>query len=135
MDKEVYLAERSLLIQLEDNASQSLDKTLLAMSAGALGLSMTFIKQFAPQPQKIELLKWAWVLFIASLLLTLGSLFITQVACRRQRSELDKVYTNEKTEKNCTNPWADITKFISTGSIVAFIAGASLLALFAFANI
>lgn len=135
MDKEVYLAERSLLIQLEDNASQSLDKTLLAMSAGALGLSMTFIKQFAPQPQKIELLKWAWVLFIASLLLTLGSLFITQVACRRQRSELDKVYTNEKTEKDCINPWANITKLISTGSIVTFIAGACLLALFAFTNI
>lgn len=46
--RQEYLEDRKQRIELHNQASQSLDKTLLSIAGGALGLSFTFIRQIVP---------------------------------------------------------------------------------------
>ncbi len=45
---EVYLDERKLLVDAKREGAQSFDKAILTLAAGAFGLSLTFIKEVAP---------------------------------------------------------------------------------------
>ena len=62
---------------------RSLEKAILILSAGAFGLSLTFIKLIAPQfkLETIYWLKWSWVFFSLSFLLILLSFLTSKRAC------------------------------------------------------
>jgi hypothetical protein len=66
-------AERARLIEHRQKATESFDKTVLTLSGGALGLSITFIHEIAPHPRHSWLVGLAWSCFCASLLLMLTS--------------------------------------------------------------
>lgn len=48
-----YLDERRILLECRNNAVRSLEKILVALSAGALALSITFLHDIAPHPKQI----------------------------------------------------------------------------------
>jgi len=54
LEREAYLEERKTLVEAEGEASQSLDKALITLSAGAFGLSLLFIYRIAPDPQALQ---------------------------------------------------------------------------------
>ena len=61
----IYLEERKDLVKAEQSMYERFDKAILTLSAGALGISITFINQIAPTP-KPNTRGWilsAWLLF------------------------------------------------------------------------
>ena len=132
---QVYLEERKQLIDAERGTAQQFDKAILTLAAGALALSITFIKQIAPHPksQSIYFLIAAWVLFCLSLLSTLISFLTSQGACRRQREILDSdIIGKNHDNKNSSAIWTNRLNYLS---ITFFIFGVIFLIIFSIFNI
>lgn len=121
-----------MLVEAEGEASQSLDKALITLSAGAFGLSLAFVAQVAPQPQTLWSLYIAWGSFVLALLSVLFSFLMSQYGFRRQRQILDTYLETGKFEKN---GWNTITGLLNSISIVFFVIGAISLAWFAVRNL
>lgn len=135
----VYLEERNFLIKSKLDQSRQFDKAILTLAAGALGLSITFIKQIAPviKPGTKCLLVGAWIGFGLSILLTLISFLTSQSACEKQIKILEKeFFDNQKNAKdNQKNKWATWTLWSNIISIISFIIGTFLLAYFSGKNL
>jgi hypothetical protein len=138
LEYQVYLDERKLLIDAERESSRSLDKAILTLAAGALGLSLTFLRQIVPDIQEgtLILVILAWGFFSLSILITLISLLTSQWACKRQRDILEGEYLNPK---NCgmdaKNIPAICTKWLNISGIVTFMIGVVFLASFSIINL
>lgn len=153
-ERREYLEERKLLIDLNNQACQSFDKTVILLAGGALGLSITFIQQIAPHPPRatLPLLVWAWGLLVLALLVILFSLFTSQVGMQRAQHELDKEYYSGTLPippkqfllRVCDSfgagftrffGWRPLTSILNFLAIVFTIAGITLLAWFSIQNI
>lgn len=132
LEREAYLEERKMLVEAEGEASQSFDKTLVTLSAGAFGLSLAFIVQIAPKPVALWWLYSAWGALISSLLSVLLSFLMSQYGFRRARDILDTLYETRNQE---SNRWNTITSTLNVLSIVAFVVGVVSLAYFAIKNV
>lgn len=137
----VYLEERKLLIDAEKESTRSLDKAILTLSAGALGLSLTFIRQIVPiiKEGTFFLLILAWGLFCVSILSTLFSFLTSQQAFARQREILDTTYPEWKKCKpipsDQKNRPAKCTNVLNIAGIVSFMFGVVCLAIFTIVNL
>lgn len=138
----VYLEERKSLIHLKFEESRLFDKAILTLAAGALGLSLAFIRQISPEPQSwsIPVLAIAWAGFCLSILSTLISFLTSQQACSRQLQILEARYVPEEgeaslKEANNKNTPATWTRWFNYLSIVFFVVGVVLLAVFSIFNL
>lgn len=134
-EREEYLEERNLLIDAERESARSFDKSMITLSAGALGLSITIIRHVAPTPQVVMLLYFAWGGFIFALLCTLTSFLLSQSALRRQREILDLDYEGGKPARDQKNCQAAITNCLNWLSIISFIVGVICFVLFGIKNL
>jgi hypothetical protein len=134
LEREAYLEERKTLVEAEGEASQSLDKALITLSAGAFGLSLLFISQIAPYPEALSWLYAAWGGFIFSLVAILSSFLTSQKAFRRALELLDDDYKNTGSGQE-SNYWSKLTAGLTVASIMAFIIGVVALAIFATQNL
>jgi|SRR5215211_1294933 len=132
LEREAYLEERKTLVEAEGEASQSFDKALITLSAGAFGLSLAFIVQVAPEPRALWYLYVAWGGFILSLLSILFSFLASQQGFRRARDILDKYLETGDEE---SNRWNAVTNSLNILSIVSFVLGVVSLAYFAVRNV
>jgi len=145
---QVYLDERRALIQAEKTGSQQFDKAILTLAAGALAISLTFVQNLAPHPEKwtIWFLSISWVAFILSILSTLCSFLTSQSAFRKQVKIIEKrllpsvenLKGNSDSAKGSfdnNNPMAKWTKRLNISSIICFILGIVFLATFSIINI
>jgi hypothetical protein len=133
---DVYLQERKDLIKAEHSMYERFDKAILTLSAGALGISVTFINQIAPNP-KVSTWGWiftAWLSFSLSILSTLISFLVSQKACRRQIEICEKVLL-EKENSDQQNKLADLTQWFNYIAIVLFIIGIFALIIFCLKNL
>lgn len=89
-----YVKEREALRSSSLEISGRYDKSILFLSGGALGLSLTYIEKIAPHPAvwTFLLLGTAWILLIASVVLELYALATSQTAINEQISILDDEY-------------------------------------------
>jgi len=137
-EREEYLEERRMLIDLEKTSSASFDKAMLTLSGGALGLSINFFKDMA-EPKSVSLLISSWSCFMLTLLLTSMSLLTSQYAIRRQREILDKKYEKGGVEKHeegfDSNHWNTATSILNPVSIITFIVGLILTLCYCFKNL
>lgn len=136
-----YLEERQFLIQSKREGANLFDKSILTISAGAFGISLTFYSQIAP---KLKLgteyfLIIAWIGLGLSMITILISMFTSRLACLRGIEILEEMYfsperneNNKKEEKNLPAFW---TKKLNIFSIVVFIAGIIFLAIFSIVNL
>lgn len=134
---DTYLKERESLINSELEGSKSFDKFILTLSAGAIGLSLTFIDKLISgiYPGTIWLLGIAWVSLVMSMLFTLLSLLTSQSSCRKQRDILDKIYNNQTSDVEQTNVFSTLTNGLNIFSMGFFIMGVILLLTFCTVNI
>lgn len=132
LEREAYLEERKMLVEAEGEASQSFDRTLVTLSAGAFGLSLAFIVQIAPNPEALWSLYLAWGGLILSLLSVLLSFLMSQYGFRRARDVLDTLYETGNQENN---GWNTVTSSLNIVSIVSFVVGVASLAYFAIKNV
>jgi hypothetical protein len=128
---EVYLSEREKLIDIESKSSDLHDKSVLQLTAAALGLSVTFMEKIAPHPAPYTLkyLFVAWTLLGLSIVFIVSSFLLSQMSCRRQRQLLDEEYTKQKIPKqiNRASEWTIRTSF---AGYVTFVSGIGLLLVF-----
>lgn len=114
--------------------SDKYDSTILAYSTGALGLSITFIKDLVPLATAHALwtIKTSWVLFAASLLLMLASFPIAAISNRQSVDfvhkyligEDDDYYNKEGWAAKAIkwmNPLAGLVFFAASAFTIAFV--------------
>jgi hypothetical protein len=135
LPQDVYADERKLLIDEEREAARTFDKAMLTLSGGALGLSITFIRQLAPKPHLIGLLVTAWSCLAVALLATILGLHISQSAIRRARDMLDDDQRGISDALNRKNDPARLTNCFNWIAAFAFLAGIAFLAVFAIFNL
>src|SRR5258708_18743593 len=60
---QAYVDERKVLVEGEQSNSAEFDKSILTLSAGALGLSLVFLEKIAPDPllETIPYIASAWI--------------------------------------------------------------------------
>jgi len=136
-----YLEERRFLIQSKREGANLFDKSILTISAGAFGISLTFYNQIAPKLKSGTeyFLIIAWICLGLSMITILISIFTSRLACLRGIEILEKMYfpqerneNNKKEEKNFPAFW---TKRLNIFSIMVFIAGIIFLAIFSIVNL
>lgn len=133
---QVYLEERKQLIEAVRESSQLFDKSVLTLAAGALGLSLTFIRQITPSVKQgtIYILVLAWLFFCLSILSTLISFLTSKSACLKQIHILEEDYFGDRCQ-NSENKLSGLTTLLNVASIISFFVGTILLAIFSAKNL
>ncbi|SRR5216684_3262635 len=91
---EFFLRERTRLTSAKQEAAKSYDQTILTFSGGAIGLSITFLKEIAPRAQAPGLLYTSWIFFAVAMLATLYSLLASQRASEDFIADLEARYSS-----------------------------------------
>jgi len=133
----LFEERKSLLNALLDQ-SRSFDKYVLTLAGGALGLSLVFIQQIAPQPsaETIGFLVGAWSAFGASILMTLISFLFSQKACEKQIEILNGLLNRSlDPDRLPPNLYRTVTSLLNWISMATFVAGVASLSTFAIRNL
>lgn len=134
---DAYLAERKMLIDAEGDSAKAFDQAMLTLSAGALGASLTIIRELAPKPPEAPYLLYAtWIGFAAALASTVFSFLFSQYAMSRQRDILDQKLEEGDADTTVDehNAWDRRVHVCNWSSIVLFLVGVAALTAFAIAN-
>ena len=134
---DVYLGERTKLIQSLAEETHKFDRAILTLSGGAFGFSLAFIKDIVPVI-KYGTFPWllaSWGGFGLSLLSTMISFLVSQAACRKQIEILEPWYSGPENQKIPKNMAADWTSALNIASIVAFALGVIFLVVFVAINV
>ena len=123
-DTENYLKERKLLIDAQQQSYQQFDKTILTLSSGGLGVSITFLRDILPFEQITNycFLIGSWILFTISILSTLISFLTSQYAYNKQLELIDAYFLNKDSDAlTKKNRFAQITEGLNVSAAVFFI--------------
>lgn len=133
-----YKAHRQHLIDGERGQTGLYDRSIITLTAAALGLSLAFIKDIVPEItlRTLWILYGAWGGFVLSLLSTLASFQFSQRAYKREREILDEKQRGNIDKNNTlNNRWSRRTTIANVLSIAAFIIATLLLLVFAAVNL
>lgn len=137
------MQERKDISKAKLEMDKSFVKTIVTLSAGAFGLSLTIIKQFYPIVDQSSLfwVKAAWLSFGLSLFFILAAFITSQYACNRHLQNLEQFLasldedTRPNPEPEDRNPWGATTQLLNVLALLLLLAGIGCLLLFAFANV
>jgi hypothetical protein len=122
-----YARHRERLLELHEKATQSFDRAIMALSGGALAVSIAFIHDVARDPRHTWVVGLAWVSFAASLLAILGSFLTSEAAIVKMIGQIDAAA--EEIERGRVTDW--LNRFAAG----AFVIGTILLVAFAWLNV
>ena len=125
---------RQFLVAAEQKSQEDFDKTILALSGGALGISFTFLKEVigtSPIAQP-SLLLASWLAWAFSTLAVLASYFLSHLALRMAIKQVDAgtIYDQVPGES-----FARATAVLNASGAVLFVLGVCAITLFASANL
>ncbi len=136
---EAVMRHREVLAEAASNQSRSFDKYVLTLGAGALGISLVFLKDISPGPDRYFLwtLYLSWICFIVSMTTTLVSFLCGKAAYDREIKEWNNRYNSESKYGKSVykNVFSGVTKFLNITSFCAFILGVLFLCAFATQNL
>jgi hypothetical protein len=142
LDDETYKEARKEWQQVCSDQTKFLDQANLTLAGGALGLSLTFLKDFDASPSTSDLLFWGGGGLVTSIVLTLASIYASQWAIGWYLRNLDAAaqdnFSAKSTEflnKRFLNSAARWTFWLNVLASLTLIAGISLIALFAYSNL
>jgi len=124
--KRIYATTRQDLLSRNLSNSERYDNAILTLSTGILTLSLAFIKNVVPldKSQCLFALKVSWFAFGASIVSTLVSFVLSQIAIKCQLEYAEKYYLDENNEYlNKKNRPALWTEFVNYASGVLFVVG------------
>jgi hypothetical protein len=154
-ERKEVLEQRKLLIDLQNQSSQSFDKTLIALAGGALTISIGFIRQTVPValPGTTIWLALSWLFLILSLFASFFSQFTSQYGLMKSCEELDSEYLGGPLQRRPSYAhipgraymWVRVkcsdfcehrmtTNYLNVVSIVCCVVGVGFLALFVVLN-
>ena len=140
-----YLNERHALINARFQVAESLDKALLALSGGALAISMTFLREITGNPTLTWALITAWILFGLTIAVLLLTFHLCGLAYDTERKNLDHEQTagskksgNEVEDRNETkqrkNVWSTLTAVGNVVAMLLFFVGLAFVGMFILCN-
>lgn len=135
MNEEQYRELWRQAVETEERVAHSFDRWMLTLSGGALGLSITFIQQNAPNPVCVGLLHCAWAAFLFAVVAMLASLLTSQRAQRRFREILDSRLAQGDGSGDECNLSGHVTNVLNWVSLVCFILGVVMMAAFCGQNL
>jgi hypothetical protein len=132
-------AERNRFIDAKADQSKTYDQTILTFSAGAIGLSLTFLEKLAPHPAHTWLLYASWILFGTAILSVIVSFALSQAAIDYEIAWIDATWAAVESKQtqppprlaNSRQVW---TKAVNIASGGFFVLGIATLVAFAAAN-
>ncbi|MCR9229485.1 MAG: hypothetical protein NXI29_00535 [bacterium] len=133
-----YRKEHTRLVELEHSEAERCDRLVITLSSGALALTVTFLKDIAPSIQENSkfLILASWIFFLASLISTTYSYFLSQAAFR--------FYRDDVLQTDCTTDDSLMPKYekqirnivlCNYTSFLSLIFGSVTLVIFAYMNI
>jgi hypothetical protein len=128
------LAEyRKFLVAAEQKSQEDFDKTVLALSGGALGISFTFLKDVigANPISQPMLLFSAWVAWAFSTFAVLASYYLSHLALRRAIAQVDKGTIYKQRPGGALALW---TAGLNATGAMLFLVGVLCITLFAGSN-
>jgi hypothetical protein len=134
----LYLEQERLARQNIRDSTSDFDKNLLALSSGALGISLGFIKDIVPLEQAIwlSLLYWSWFLFASCILATLSSFQFSVLAHVSHIGYLKKFLLDREDSYKDKQSWASKAVDVCTWTAAAgFFAGVALTLVFCYRNV
>jgi hypothetical protein len=134
MLSEEMRAYRHALTEAGRDASAAYDKAIMTLSGGALGLSITFMKDIVHSPGAISLylLRTSWSCLTASLTAILISMLSSQWALTKAIHQVDQ---ESLAEKRPGGIFSVLTAWLNGLSALAFVLGVAFLAWFVVANL
>src|SRR6267143_7249685 len=90
-DEQPLRQYRDKLVELAEKSQTAFDRTVIALSGGALGVSFAFVKDFlaTQTPRCTGLLMGAWGSWITSLVIILWSYYFSALSMQKGVSQLD----------------------------------------------
>lgn len=138
-DEKAYLDERRLLNEMGREAAKNLDTWLVNLSAGALAISLTFLKDVVKSPKEPGWLGMAWFLLTMTMLATMISSYCAQKASYLQLDILDADYVaklqNLADHQSAENPWSSRTERAAQFAVGLFVVGVLALLWFSYVNL
>lgn len=110
---------RNQLLAAQADQSAQFDKTLIALSGGALGLTLTLTSMLELKPGCLLVASWA--LFIFSLISTLFSFKASECQFRLDLKSVDKFLRGESEIVLADNNWAAIVLVLNATSGASFV--------------
>ena len=131
----LFLSERRFLARAANESAVQYAKAIMTLAAGALVLSVTLLKDLAPDPspQAVAQLKAAWVFFAGSLGMIVASFLLAQFAQLRQITVAQIWFVPELPvvgDSSTDNTFVGWTRALSISSAVALALGIAFLVLF-----
>lgn len=121
-----------MLQQMAERMQASYDQTIITLSGGGLGLSLTFYKNIVPEHPTCKcLLIQAWIIWALSIVAILISFNTSQYALRKAIDQLDDGSIHDKPAGGWMN---SATAILGIVGGVCFILGIILLASFIVIN-
>lgn len=136
-DDALYLEYRKHLWEAGKAASEHTDKAILTLSAGALALSMTFLKDIVPLKDviKLPLIIAAWCAFGSSIACVLFSQYESRRAIDVQMQRLESRIVRDFESANQPNPHTNRTNRLNVFAGALFFAGLIFTILFTTFNV
>lgn len=132
---EDWLAEyRNSLLALEQKSQESYDKTVLALSTGAFGITFAFVDQFTDFQNVAQtwLLIGAWISWSSSAAAILFSYYFSQIAIRLAIRQVDE----QRIFVQRPGGWYNIaTAVLNASGGLAFLIGLGLIIKFVSLNL
>lgn len=136
--QDLYQRTRDDLLKRQLSNSENFDRAILTLSSAALGLSLTFVKNVVQvdDARCLWLLVFSWVLFVASIIVTLVSFHVSQVGIKTQLRHAKKYYLERNDEfLGKRNVAAELTEWFGYASALVFVVAIVCLVTFISLNI
>lgn len=125
---------RKTLLAARHEAQNSFDKHLISLSGGGLAVSIAFIHNVigGKTIQDADCLLWAWILWLSSITFILFSFYTSRIAYDKAIKQIDADTIHNEIPGG---KWNRFTAFLNFLAILSFIAGTSLIIIFASNNL
>lgn len=136
--EKLYAETRRDLLSRQLSNSEKFDGAVLTLSTGALGLSLTFLRDMVSieKVQQLSLLIWSWRFFGGAIILTILSFMFSQWGINKQLQYAEEYYLNRKDEYlKKVNPCAKVTNCLNICSGISFILAIIFTVCFVSANV
>ncbi len=136
-DAALYLEYRKHLWDAGKSASEHTDKAIMSLSAGALALSMAFLKDIVPLKDAIDLplIITGWCAFGSSIACVLLSQYESRKAIEVQLQRLESHITQDHENADKPNHHTDWTSRLNLIAGTLFLTGLILIILFTTFNV
>jgi hypothetical protein len=126
--KELYDEHRRKVWEDVKSGTENFDRYMLTLSAGALGLSLAFIKDIVPLGMAIWIpsLVASWIAFILCILITLVSFRISILALEKMVPHLDEYYLKGNPaafNRHMKSLWTKASDWCAYAALICFVSG------------